>query len=271
MPVYNCVDYIDDAITSIINQSYANWELIIIDDCSQDNTLGKIEKYKDSRIFVIKNEINKGLPACLNICINKSRGEYFARMDGDDIMVKDRLEKQIVFLSSNPNIDVIGSLAYLIDRNNKIKGFKKCIFPENLDEVIKFQGYFIHPTVMGKVEWFIQNMYDEKIKRCQDFELWLRTYNFSNFYVLRENLLFYREVQANYKQKYYQVYLNLKQILKKHRNLLSIKQYYLSLMIAYLKYMLFDIFVFIGLLQPKQELGLNDIEEIQKQLNKVME
>ena len=128
MPVYNCSKYIDDAIISIINQSYTKWELIIVDDFSKDDTIEKIRKFNDPRIRIVINECNKGLPACLNICINNSNGEYFARMDGDDIMVIDRLKKQVEFFKNNPDLaDVIGGLAYLIDQDNEIKGYKKSL------------------------------------------------------------------------------------------------------------------------------------------------
>jgi glycosyltransferase involved in cell wall biosynthesis len=270
MPVFNCSNYIDQSIISIINQSYTEWELIIIDDNSTDDTLDKIKKYNDSRIHLYCNANNMGLPSCLNECINISKGKYFARMDGDDIMINDRLEKQIEYLENNSSIDVVGGFAYVIDINNKIIGLRNSAPPRDLNELIKVQGYFIHPTVMGKIEWFIQNQYDDKIKRCQDFELWLRTYQSSSFIVLNEYLLFYREVGDNYKMKYYNVYLNLKNILNKHRGKLSSLYYFQSLSKAYLKYYLFDLLMYFGLLLPKQQIGLKEIEEIQKLLNKAI-
>jgi hypothetical protein len=192
-------------------------------------------------------------------------------MDGDDIMVTERLKMQVEFFNNNTDYDVIGGLAYLIDQDNEVKGYKKSLSPKSVNEIIKLQGYFIHPTVMGKLDWFKKNLYDANINRCQDFELWLRTFEFSNFYIMEEKLLFYREIKTNYKEKYYQVYLNLKQILEKHKKLLSKKQYFTSLSKAYLKYLLFEVFVYFGILQYNQHLSTSELETIKNQLYKAIE
>ena len=124
---------------------------------------------------------------------------------------------------------------------------------------------------MGKLTWFKQNPYDENINRCQDFELWLRTFESSNFFIMDEKLLFYREIKSNYKEKYYQVYINLKQILKKHKKRVSLKQYYVSLIKAYLKYLLFEVFIYFGILQKKQHLDSSELEIIKNKLYKAIE
>jgi len=270
MSVYNCSSYINDSIKSIINQTYSNWELIIVNDNSTDDTLEKISNYKDTRIKLINNDTNKGLPYGLNLCIKLSSGKYFARMDGDDIMVEDRLEKQVKFLETNPQIDVVGSFAYVIDSSRNILGLRNVVPPKNLKELISTQGYFIHPSVVGKREWFLTNLYDEEIRRCQDFELWLRTYSFSNFYILKEHLLFYRELGESSRWKYYQVFKNIKIILQKHRTKISFFQYILSLSKAYIKYLFYSILKLLGLLQAKYKIDSEKKEEIQVKLNKVI-
>lgn len=271
IPFYNAESYLYWSIKSVLNQSFKDFELILTDDGSNDGSLDIARSFIDPRIRVLSDGQNRGIASRLNEQIRLAQGKYFARMDGDDIMVIDRLEKQIKFLEDNPIIDVVGGFAYVIDKNNGIKGYKKNIFPKSTSEIIRYQGYFIHPTVVGKKEWFQQNQYDENLKRCQDFELWLRTYKFSKFFVIEEPLLFYREIETDYKQKYFQVYLNLKQILNKHKELVSTKQYYVYLMRAYFKYLFFGLFVFLGLLKSDHKLRLKRMEDIQKQLTKEME
>jgi len=268
--VYNCAEYIDFAIRSIINQTYSNWELLIIDDNSTDGTIRIIEEIKNSRIIIIKNRLNKGLPYCLNQCIKLSKGEYFARMDGDDIMTTDRLEKQISFLEKHPDIDLLGGLAYTINDTNEIIGFKYPKMPQNINELISLQNYFIHPTVVGKLNWFNHNLYDEKIHRCQDFELWLRTYEHSRFFVLNEFVLFYRQNDGLYKQKYYQVYKNLTIILKKHRTKMSYWKYSTRIIMSYLKYIFFKPLNRMGLLNRNNRIDIENVNSIQKHLNKAI-
>ena len=98
MPVYNCAATVAQAIRSILNQTFEDWELLIVDDGSTDDTLKVIASFKDPRIIVSKGERNEGLPARLNDCVRRARGKYFARMDGDDIAYPERLRKQLEYL-----------------------------------------------------------------------------------------------------------------------------------------------------------------------------
>jgi len=110
MSVYNAQKYLDEAIESILNQTYSNFEFIIINDGSTDKSLEIIENYakKDSRIIVINRE-NKGLIYSLNEGIRKANGKYIARMDADDISLPQRLEKQVEFMEKNKNIGICGT------------------------------------------------------------------------------------------------------------------------------------------------------------------
>ena len=104
MTVYNTSEYIEDAIKSILKQTYTNWELIVINDGSTDDTLDKIKKIKDNRIKIFSDSQNKGIAKRLNECIEASSGDYFARMDGDDIMVPYRLEQQVKYLEEHKDV-----------------------------------------------------------------------------------------------------------------------------------------------------------------------
>lgn len=217
IPFFNAEKFLSKAIESVISQSYDNWELLLLDDGSNDGSLEIAERFeqKDNRIKVFSDGKNKGLGARLNELAALSNGEYIARMDADDIMHPIRLETQVQILKDNPNIDVLGTNAYVIDENNLVFGMR---YREN-SGLIKVE-HFIHPTIMGKKQWFLDNPYDEKAIRIEDAELWYRTKSFSNFMMTNDPLLFYREFGSYYYPKYIKVipsliYLNNKYPLNK--------------------------------------------------------
>lgn len=198
---YNVENYVDFAIRSIINQTYKNWELIIIDDLSIDDTVKRLSIYSHHpKIKIIIEATNKGLSYRLNQIANLANGKYLVRMDADDIMEVTRLEKQVAFLEISHD-DLIGSHAYSINTNNEVIG-KKISTIKNSDIAIVSQGLFIHPTVMGKTSWFISNPYSLNCLRIEDLELWLRTHSYSKFQILNEALLFYREGEHVNKKNY---------------------------------------------------------------------
>lgn len=200
IPFFNAEQFLSKAIESVISQSYDNWELLLLDDGSNDGSL-KIAKgfeQQDNRIKVFSDGKNKGLGARLNELAALSNGEYIARMDADDIMHPNRLETQLQTLKDNPNIDVLGTNAYVIDENDLVFGMR---YKEN-SGLIKVE-HFIHPTIMAKKQWFIDNPYDEKAIRIEDAELWYRTKNKNNFMIINEPLLFYREFGGEYYKKYF--------------------------------------------------------------------
>lgn len=203
IPFYNAEKYLDFAIRSVINQSFTDWILYLIDDGSTDNSLKIAQKYIcDKRIKVFSDAKNRGLVYRLNQITFLLDTKYLARMDADDIMHPERLKVQLAFLEKNAKIDVVGSWAYSIDVDNRIHGLlKNNITPSTLEEVI---GHlcFIHPSVMGKRSWFVNNPYTDLYPRLEDMELWCRTIDFSSFINIPQPLLFYREVGMPYLSKY---------------------------------------------------------------------
>lgn len=192
MPVFNAAKHLRVAIDSVLNQSFSNFEFILTDDGSTDGSLEIIKSYSDKRIVLIQHEANKGIGYSLNEQIQVSRGTYFARMDADDLMFPDRLEKQFNFLESHPSIDLVGAQAIVIDQENKIMGLRKPKIVASINEILE-GGCFIHPTVMGKTNWFQQHLYHPDFSGTEDHELFLRTYPLSSFYNLDFPVLFYRE------------------------------------------------------------------------------
>ena len=238
IPCYNCAPFIDNAVRSVINQTYNNWELLIIDDGSSDNSLEIIRQYKDSRISVISDGNNKGLPARLNESIRWAHGEYYARMDADDIMHKERLSKQVAYLLDHPEVDVLGCSAYIINGENQV-----------LRKRVKTKGSgFIHPTVIAKSSWFKNNLYNEAMKRSQDIELWLRTKQTSCFANMSDCLFFYREEGVPQIKKYVQTQLlHIKHFYRIGNPYgYSFSQVLKNRMLAYIKIIVFSCVSFVG-------------------------
>ena len=196
MSVYNDETYLKKAIESIVNQSYPDFEFIIIDDKSTDMSLFIIEDYSkiDKRIIVLKNKKNIGLPASLNRGIKFSSADFIARMDGDDISQLKRFEKQMRFLKKNPQVDIVGTGVLYIDQKGGEIG-RKLMHSTHIDlkkEICK-NSPFAHPTVIIRREFFNSiGLYDENLKRKQDYHLWVRGVSNSCYANIDEYLLKYR-------------------------------------------------------------------------------
>lgn len=205
MGIYNCEKTLSDAIDSILNQTYTDWELIMCDDGSTDNTYEIATKYseKDNRIKVLKNDKNSGLAFSLNHCLKYTTGEYVARMDADDISIPNRLELQKQFLDDNQGYAVVGSGAILFDGENVLGNRFPTEKPEKKD-LIKGSP-FMHPTIMMR-----KNIYEElngylvlpRTKKGQDLDLWYRLYSKGyKGYNLQQPLLKYREGLSDYNRR----------------------------------------------------------------------
>lgn len=197
MPVYNTKkEYLKEAIESILNQTFVDFEFIVINDGSTDSNIEKvILSYNDSRIRYIKQE-NCGVAQSLNNAIAISQGEYIARMDADDISLPDRFKKQVEFLESHPDISLCGSFIEVFDSNKKRKVIKYTEYPQLLD--CWCACIVAHPTVMFKKTDF--EKYDLKYNpeyKCEDYELWSRAILHLKFYVIQEVLLAYRRHEEN--------------------------------------------------------------------------
>lgn len=194
MPIFNAGRYLRKAVLSILQQTLSQWELIIIDDASTDGALDSIQDLHDPRIRIVRGTENRGLAARLNEAVGLARGRYFARMDQDDISHPERLARQLAFLESHPEVDVVGARCLLIDGDDRVSGVLE--FPEHHDEVCRrpWRGILMpHPTWMGKTEWFRNNSYRSPGPYfCEDQELLLRAHRTARFAVLPESLLAYR-------------------------------------------------------------------------------
>lgn len=215
IPFYNSEKFLSKAIQSVLKQTYTNWTLILLDDGSTDNSLNIAKEFaeKDSRIKVLSDGQNKHLAYRLNEIAKLCQTKYLARMDADDIMHPERLEKQLKILEQNPEIDVLGSNAYSIDDNDNIQGIRMKI--DNNEFKLLDCKSFIHPSIMAKTTWFRANPYDIKAVRVEDYELWQRTLSKSVFKVYTQPLLFYREFGDNYYKKYFSGFSSKKYVATK--------------------------------------------------------
>jgi len=200
MSVYNAEKYIDEAILSILNQTYKNFEFIIINDGSTDKSLEIIEKYKnqDERIVLISRE-NKGLIASLNEGIEKARGKYIARMDADDISLPQRFEEQVKFMEENQDIGVCGTWIEVFGKNRKDSIWKIVTKHEELKTRLLFSVPVAHPSVIMRKELIEKyNLrYQEQYKHAEDYKFWLDYSKYTRFTNIPKKLFRYRYLETS--------------------------------------------------------------------------
>jgi len=197
MPVYNSEPYLAEAIESILNQTFADFEFLIFDDGSTDRSPEIIREYarKDARIIPQFSPINRGYVVHLNEGIRRSRGRYIARMDSDDVALSTRLELQAKFLSKNPSAGVVGTSCIRIDeQGDEIGPGRRSATPSYLFWQTFFVNPLSHPTVLYRKE-AIESVggYDESRMPAEDYCLWTRMLGKWEMYNIEEPLLKYRE------------------------------------------------------------------------------
>ena len=196
MSVYNGEAYLAEAIESVINQTFSNWELIIINDCSTDSTSEILAGFsdRDERIKVHTNEVNLKLPTSLNKAISVSEGKYIARMDADDICMPDRLEKQYKFMEENPDV-ALSSCRFLTVKNGVYAsgGAGGRCDNDALSVMLLVANPILHPGVIAKAEVMKKFNYDTTLTCTEDLELWTRMVSENQkIQILPECLLIYR-------------------------------------------------------------------------------
>jgi glycosyltransferase involved in cell wall biosynthesis len=191
IPFFNAETTLRDSLRSVFAQSFTDWELLLADDGSTDDSLEIAHSVNDSRVRVISDGVNRGLVYRLNQMISLARAPYFARMDADDLMHPERLARQLDYLRRRPEVDIIGSAAYVIDRESRPYGIRGDR-PASI-AAAGIRSGFIHPTVVAKTEWFRRHPYDAEYVRAEDLELWQRADPQTVCARLLEPLLFYRE------------------------------------------------------------------------------
>ncbi len=196
MSVYNGETYLCEAIESVINQTFKNWELIVINDCSTDSTAEILADFsaKDERIKVYTNEVNLRLPTSLNKAISLSTGKYIARMDADDICLPDRFEKQYKFMEENDDV-ALSSCRFMTVKNGVYMsgGAGGRCDNDALRAMLLVSNPILHPGVIAKSRVMKELNYDTTLTCTEDLELWTRMATGNHkIEILPECLLIYR-------------------------------------------------------------------------------
>ena len=193
MPVYNGEKYLKEAIESVLNQTFRDFEFLIIDYGSADKSAETIKSFNDAIIRLERNETNLGLIKTLNKGLGLAKGKYIARMDCDDISLPKRLSVQVNFMEKHPEIGICGSWV-------KVMGLKQEFvnkYPQNHEEArayLLFNTPFAHPSVIIRKEVMEKHKlkYDENYKHAEDYELWSRIINYAKVSNIPKVLLHYR-------------------------------------------------------------------------------
>lgn len=201
MPVYNGEKYIKKTIESILSQTYRNFELLIVDDCGNDNSMNIVRNINDDRIRIISNEHNRGIAYSRNIGINNAKGKYIALMDDDDLAPLDRLRMEYNYLDEHEEIDAVGGRYCVIDECDKIIEYS----PDTLQnpKFIKASLMFYDPIGNGSM-MFRKSVVDENniIFRddclgMEDYLFWIEFSKYGNITNLKDIMLYWRHIQGN--------------------------------------------------------------------------
>jgi glycosyltransferase involved in cell wall biosynthesis len=198
MPVRNNEKTLGLTIRSILSQTYQHWELLIIDDGSTDRTAEVARAFDDPRIRVWSEGRTLRLAARVNQAVGLARGAYIARMDGDDVCYPHRLERQLAYLQSHPDVDLAGTWFMVFEGDGRLLG--KRAGPEQHERICAHpqSGFLIgHPTFMARADWFRAHPYDDQAGATEDQDLLLRAYRTSKYANVPEILVGVREGQLN--------------------------------------------------------------------------
>lgn len=212
MGIYNNSKTLEQAVASIQEQTYTNWELIMCDDGSVDDTYETALKLceKDDRLILIKNETNCGLNKTLNNCLKIATGDYIARMDGDDDCLPTRFEKQVEFLNTHKDFDIVGTSTIFFDENGEWGRSTLKKEPQPYD--VATNSPICHATVMlTKKSIFDVEGYtvDDKMLRVEDVNLWIKLYSKGyRCYNLQEHLYRVRNNRAAFERRKYRYRIN---------------------------------------------------------------
>jgi glycosyltransferase involved in cell wall biosynthesis len=265
LPFYNNQYTLADAIRSVFAQTFQDWELILVDDGSTDNSLSIAQAVKDPRVRVFSDGVNRRLPHRLNQIANLACGEYVARMDADDLMHPERIAHQVQYLDTNQEVDLVSAGVCTIDAQNHPVGVRGLTAPPTKPLAVLRQGLFSHPASFGRAKWFRDNPYDETFVLSQDRELWCRTYQSTKFANLPEVLYFYREYPSVSLRKYITATQILCRVFSVYGpSLVGKPRTALLILESYLKVMIYIAFSALGLRKVLVARRNRPLDEIQR-------
>ncbi len=178
MPVFNTAPYLGEALNSVLSQSLTDFELIIVNDGSTDDSETVIKSFHDMRIIYLRNEKNMGLVYTLNRAVDQARGEWIARMDGDDICMPTRFAEQLLYIALHPEVDVLASRVQLIDESGhdttNWRDDMTAVSPEQIKDHLAVDNCIAHPSVMIRTDVLKTFRYLPEQSQAEDYDLWLR-------------------------------------------------------------------------------------------------
>ena len=201
LSVYNAENYVGIAIESILKQSFTDFELIAVDDCSTDKSWDIVQQYMklDSRVIAKRNEVNLGGCKTLNVGLKLAKGKYIARLDNDDWSYPNRLEKQFDFLEAHPDVGIVGGVMEIMNQHGEVTGKRKYnISDQEIRNKIFRYSPFSHPLVMIRKSILDKvGSYDPAYAPADDYELYFRIGNESQFANLPDVIMRYRVIPSS--------------------------------------------------------------------------
>jgi len=235
---YNTGPMILDMIKSVFAQTFTDWELLLLDDGSTDNTLELVQSIDDPKVKVFTNGQNKGRSFSLNRLTNLANGKYIARMDSDDMGSTTRVEKQVQLMELRPEVDVCGTGMCFIDSNDKPIGHWHA--PSSHEEICSQPSRSLniaHGTILCKKAWLEKHRYDERIPYAIDFDLFLRSYASSIFANISEPLYYYTFDQSfNLRKQFIDRYISSKFLFTHYKNTGRLDKAVANFVIQYAKF-----------------------------------
>lgn len=207
IPCFNCENYVETAVRSIMNQTYRNLEIIVTDDNSSDGSWNILQKLaeEDERIRLFRNPANLKIVKTLNEMVSAAHGEYIARMDADDVSLPNRMEKQIAFLESHPDVALCGTNAWHINEaGRRTTQSLLPVFPEECRFFLRYFSVLYHPSILARAAVLKENQYSAEFPHAEDYELWCRLVYQKQCIIanLPEKLLLYRIGKNSITSKY---------------------------------------------------------------------
>ena len=194
MTMFDAAPHLRASVESILAQTFGDFEFVIVDDGSRDDSAAIVESYRDARIQLVRNERNKGQTPCLNQGLALARGAWVARQDADDISLPRRLERQMARLRRDEKLALLGCQAWLVDDGGKFTGLLDvALGPESIEWAGLWENPFIHTAAIFRREVVARlGGYDESFRICQDYDLWMRVSKEHPTANLSERLVVYR-------------------------------------------------------------------------------
>lgn len=279
IPFFNNESSLSYSIKSTISQTYNNLEILLIDDGSTDKSLSIAKGYaeKDPRIKIISDGYNRGLISRLNQIIDMAEGDYIARMDADDMMAPERIEKEVTILETCPEVDVVTTGMASIDKTFSPVGKRCCSVTEpDVLKVFKSGEDLLHASMLVRTKWARANKYKQDFDRAEDRELFTRTLNNSRYRIIPEPLYYYYDVQNMTVDKYLMSYQSeRKTLLANWSGKISFLNFLLLLLRSFLKSFAIKYYFLLGreeLLFRSKNLTLEESEKtvIEKNIRKYL-